>query len=51
MDEPAPYQPPTVWTWNKDNGGRFASINRPIAGSTHDKALPVRRRVRGKPGS
>ena len=43
MDEPAPYQPPTVWTWNKDNGGRFASINRPIAGSTHDKALPVGR--------
>ena len=35
------YEPPKVWTWNKDNGGRFASINRPIAGSTHDKALPV----------
>ena len=36
-----PYTPPTVWTWNKDNGGRFANINRPIAGSTHDKDLPV----------
>jgi GSH-dependent disulfide-bond oxidoreductase len=35
------YVPPKVWTWNKDNGGRFANINRPIAGSTHDKALPV----------
>ena len=36
-----PYTPPTVWTWNKDNGGRFANINRPIAGATHDKDLPV----------
>ncbi|MGF6724517.1 GST-like protein [Paraburkholderia sp. GAS41] len=35
------YEPPKVWTWNKDNGGRFASINRPIAGPTHDKALPI----------
>jgi GST-like protein len=35
------YTPPKVWTWNKDNGGPFASINRPIAGATHDKALPV----------
>ena len=35
------YTPPSVWTWNKDNGGRFASINRPIAGPTHDKDLPV----------
>jgi GST-like protein len=35
------YVPPKVWTWNKANGGRFASINRPIAGPTHDKALPV----------
>ncbi len=41
-DTPA-YEPPKVWTWNKDSGGRFASINRPIAGPTHDKELPVGR--------
>jgi GST-like protein len=35
------YTPPKVWTWNKENGGRFANINRPIAGPTHDKELPV----------
>ena len=35
------YTPPKVWTWNKASGGRFASINRPIAGPTHDKELPV----------
>lgn len=35
------YTPPKVWTWNKSNGGAFASINRPIAGPTHDKKLPV----------
>jgi len=35
------YVPPAIWTWNKDNGGRFASINRPVAGATHDTALPV----------
>ena len=35
------YTPPTVWSWNKDNGGRFANINRPIAGATHEKDLPV----------
>jgi GSH-dependent disulfide-bond oxidoreductase len=35
------YTPPKVWTWNKENGGAFASINRPIAGQTHDKELPV----------
>jgi GST-like protein len=35
------YTPPKVWVWNKDNGGAFANINRPVAGSTHDKALPV----------
>ena len=34
------YTPPSVWTWNKANGGRFANINRPIAGPTHDKDLP-----------
>jgi GSH-dependent disulfide-bond oxidoreductase len=37
------YTPPKVWTWDKENGGRFASINRPIAGPTHDKELPVGR--------
>jgi GST-like protein len=37
----APYTPPKVWTWNKENGGRFANINRPIAGATHEKELPV----------
>ncbi|MFA7263452.1 MAG: glutathione-dependent disulfide-bond oxidoreductase [Caulobacter sp.] len=41
-DTPA-YEPPKVWTWNKENGGRFAAINRPIAGPTHDKDLPVGR--------
>ncbi|MGA8008736.1 MAG: glutathione-dependent disulfide-bond oxidoreductase [Thiomonas sp.] len=37
------YTPPNVWTWNKANGGRFANINRPVAGATHDKELPVGR--------
>lgn len=37
------YTPPTVWTWDKENGGTFASINRPISGPTHDKTLPVGR--------
>jgi GST-like protein len=36
----AEYTPPKVWTWNRENGGRFASINRPIAGPTHEKPLP-----------
>lgn len=35
------YQPPKVWTWDKSSGGKFANINRPIAGSTHDKELPI----------
>jgi GST-like protein len=35
------YTPPDKWTWDQDSGGKFASINRPIAGPTHDKALPV----------
>jgi GSH-dependent disulfide-bond oxidoreductase len=35
------YIPPKVWTWDAPSGGTFASINRPIAGATHDKALPV----------
>ena len=43
MTEPSPYVPPKVWTWNKQSGGQFASINRPIAGATHDKELPVGR--------
>jgi GST-like protein len=38
---PADYVPPKIWTWNKESGGRFASINRPIAGPTHEKDLPV----------
>jgi GSH-dependent disulfide-bond oxidoreductase len=41
-DQPA-YTPPKVWTWEKGNGGPFANINRPIAGSTHEKELPVGR--------
>jgi GST-like protein len=43
MNDSTLYTPPTVWKWNKENGGRFASINRPIAGPTHDKELPVGR--------
>ena len=35
-----PYVPPKVWTWQKANGGRFANINRPVAGSTHEQELP-----------
>ena len=41
MTNPSPYTPPAVWQWNKENGGKFASINRPISGATHDKELPV----------
>ena len=41
-DSPA-YAPPKTWTWNKENGGKFASINRPVSGATHDKELPVGR--------
>lgn len=43
MAETEPYVPPTVWTWIKPNGGRFGSINRPVAGATHEKELPVGR--------
>jgi GSH-dependent disulfide-bond oxidoreductase len=43
MTDSSPYTPPAIWTWNKENGGRFANINRPIAGPTHDKELPVGR--------
>ena len=41
MSNSAEYVPPKVWTWDKENGGRFANINRPIAGATHEKELPV----------
>jgi GST-like protein len=41
MADDASYVPPKVWTWNKESGGRFASINRPIAGPTSEKELPV----------
>ncbi len=37
------YTPPKVWTWNKESGGQFANINRPVAGATHQKELPVGR--------
>jgi GST-like protein len=43
MSDTNAYIPPKVWTWNKASGGRFANINRPIAGPTHDKDLPVGR--------
>jgi GST-like protein len=43
MTDSPDYTPPKIWTWNKANGGRFANINRPIAGPTHDKDLPVGR--------
>ncbi len=43
MSDSSVYTPPTVWSWNKENGGRFANINRPIAGATHEKELPVGR--------
>ncbi len=43
MSDTSEYAPPKVWTWNKASGGRFANINRPIAGPTHDKELPVGR--------
>lgn len=41
MTDAADYVPPKIWTWEKENGGQFANINRPIAGPTHDKDLPV----------
>ncbi|WP_244831824.1 glutathione-dependent disulfide-bond oxidoreductase [Caballeronia sp. TF1N1] len=41
MSDSPEYVPPKVWTWDKESGGQFASINRPIAGPTHDKDLPV----------
>ena len=43
MPDTPEYTPPKVWTWDKESGGRFANINRPIAGPTRDKELPVGR--------
>ena len=43
MSEETGYVPPKVWRWDKENGGKFAKINRPVAGPTHDKVLPVGR--------
>ena len=43
MTDEIAYTPPKVWTWNKENGGQFANINRPVAGPTHNKDLPVGR--------
>jgi GST-like protein len=40
MSDTQPYVPPRVWTWDQSSGGRFANINRPIAGATHEKELP-----------
>jgi GSH-dependent disulfide-bond oxidoreductase len=40
-NQPAGYVPPEVWSWDRENGGQFASINRPISGATHEKVLPV----------
>jgi GST-like protein len=40
---PAPYTPPKIWQWHKPSGGRFANVNRPISGPTHDKDLPTGR--------
>ncbi|MEO0618882.1 MAG: glutathione-dependent disulfide-bond oxidoreductase [Pseudomonadota bacterium] len=41
MTDSSTYTPPAVWTWDQDSGGKFASTNRPIAGPTHEKVLPV----------
>ena len=43
MSNATAYTPPKVWTWDQESGGKFASINRPVAGATHDKDLPVGR--------
>jgi len=42
-NQPSGYVPPKVWQWDRQNGGRFASINRPVSGATHDKDLPIGR--------
>ena len=41
MTDTSNYTPPKVWIWDSESGGRFANINRPIAGATHEKELPV----------
>jgi len=41
MSSETAYAPPKIWTWNKQNGGQFANINRPVAGATHQKELPI----------
>jgi GST-like protein len=41
MNDSSAYVPPKVWIWHKPSGGQFANINRPIAGPTHDKDLPI----------
>jgi GST-like protein len=41
MSDQSDYTPPRIWEWEKESGGRFAEINRPIAGATHDKDLPL----------
>ena len=41
MTDNSEYVPPKIWTWDKESGGRFANINRPIAGPTHDRELPI----------
>ncbi|MCB9745282.1 MAG: glutathione-dependent disulfide-bond oxidoreductase [Alphaproteobacteria bacterium] len=41
MSESQAYVPPEIWTWDQESGGRFSNINRPIAGATHERALPV----------
>ena len=43
MNDSSAYTPPKVWQWDKEIGGRFAKINRPLAGATHEKELPVGR--------
>jgi GST-like protein len=43
MSDSSDYVPPKVWTWNQENGGRFANINRPVSGPTHNKDLPIGR--------
>src|ERR1700728_1699590 len=43
MTEPSDYTPPKIWTWNKSSEGHFANINRPVAGPTHERELPVGR--------
>ena len=43
MSESSHYTPPRVWTWDAESGGRFAKINRPVAGATHDQELPIGR--------